>query len=142
LAIVSSSKFKLHSEQSRLLLEQGFSIGKSSVHRYGSKLEEQMESIAETTEAAKYLIESIPDDEGSVNEAVLRLATPAPMMMTGRDEGMCQSSKVASGAESRDARHEEGRSRKVGERRREIKKAAWWPLEVINRRLVARFTQA
>jgi hypothetical protein len=57
------------------LEEKGYKISKSSVHRYGSKLQEQMESIAQTTEAAKYLIESIPDDEGSVNEALLRLAT-------------------------------------------------------------------
>jgi Protein of unknown function (DUF3486) len=69
------SAFSGYESLAAWLETQGFKISKSSVHRYGSKLEEQMESIAQTTEAAKYLIESIPDDEGSVNEALLRLAT-------------------------------------------------------------------
>ena len=55
------------------LSENGFKIGKSSVHRYGSKLEEKFEAIAASTQAAKSLVEAAPDDDGSVNEAVLRL---------------------------------------------------------------------
>lgn len=53
--------------------ENGFKIGKSSVHRYGSKLEEKFEAIAASTQAAKSLIAASPDDDSSVNEAVLRL---------------------------------------------------------------------
>lgn len=55
------------------LLEQGFEIGKSSLHRYGTQFESRLENLKLATEQARAIVDASPDDEGAVNEALLRL---------------------------------------------------------------------
>ncbi|HAF44670.1 MAG TPA: terminase [Gallionellaceae bacterium] len=60
------------------LLEQelagrGFVIGKSSINRYGQEFEQRMRALKLATEQAKAISESVPDDEGSMNDALIRL---------------------------------------------------------------------
>lgn len=52
---------------------KGFSIGKSSLHRYGSVLEERMNALKVATEQAKALVEASPDDAGDMGAALIRL---------------------------------------------------------------------
>jgi uncharacterized protein YlzI (FlbEa/FlbD family) len=47
---------------------------RASIHRYGSKLQKNLEAIRASTEAAKALAAGSPDDEGDLNEATTRLA--------------------------------------------------------------------
>ncbi len=54
--------------------EQGYSISKSSIHRYSKKFQKEHQAISIATEQAKVLAETIPDDEGAMAEALTRVA--------------------------------------------------------------------
>jgi hypothetical protein len=55
------------------LAEQGFHIGKSTVHRYGQKLERKLDAIRASTEAARSIAEAAPDDADLRSAAVMSL---------------------------------------------------------------------
>lgn len=55
------------------LLEKGYEISKSALHRYGQKYEEQLFALREAVEQARGLVEVCGDDEGSLPEAVTML---------------------------------------------------------------------
>lgn len=59
----------LEAELARL----GYSIGKSSIHRYGKKLEARLAAIKASTEAARAIAEAAPDDADLRSEAVIAL---------------------------------------------------------------------
>lgn len=52
---------------------RGYDIGKSSVHRYGSNLERKLAAIKASTEAARIIAESAPDDAGDLSGAVMSM---------------------------------------------------------------------
>lgn len=52
---------------------RGFAIGKSSIHRYGSAFEQKLSMLKLASEQAKAIVTAAPDDEGAVNEALMRL---------------------------------------------------------------------
>lgn len=66
--------FRGYEQLEAWLEQQGFEVGKSSIHRYGSRLEERLNSLKAATDQAKALVAASPDDEGAMNEAVIRLA--------------------------------------------------------------------
>lgn len=55
------------------LKKQGADVSKSSLHRYGSKFEERMAQLKVSTEQARAVVSASPDDEGAMNEALIRL---------------------------------------------------------------------
>lgn len=55
------------------LKKRGHTIGKSSIHRYGVNLEKKLQAIKASTEAAKIIAESAPDDAGQLSGAVMSL---------------------------------------------------------------------
>ena len=55
------------------LKSRGYSIGKSSIHRYGQKIERRMAAIKASTEAARILTEGAADDQDARSEAVIAL---------------------------------------------------------------------
>jgi len=55
------------------LQEQGFEIGKSSLHRYGQKFEDKLAALKIATDQARAVVNASPDDEGAMNEALMRL---------------------------------------------------------------------
>lgn len=55
------------------LAEKGFEIKKSSIHRYGQKLERKLEAIRASTEAARSIAEAAPDDADLRSAAVMSL---------------------------------------------------------------------
>lgn len=55
------------------LAERGCTIGKSSLHRYGQQFEQRLRAVKLATEQARAISESIPDDAGAMNDALLRL---------------------------------------------------------------------
>lgn len=65
--------FRGYEELETWLRELNYSIGKSSIHRYGSKLEERMDQLKRSTDQAKALVAASPDDAGDTSQAVLRL---------------------------------------------------------------------
>ncbi len=58
---------------SEALKEKGFSISKSSIHRYGKEFEASLAAVKLATEQAKAIAECSPDDAGNMNEALMRL---------------------------------------------------------------------
>lgn len=55
------------------LAEQGFQIGKSTVGRYGQKLERKLDAIRASTEAARSIADAAPDDADLRSAAVMSL---------------------------------------------------------------------
>jgi len=55
------------------LKERGFQIGKSSIHRYGQKLERKLAAIKASTQAATAIAEAAPDDADLRSAAVISL---------------------------------------------------------------------
>lgn len=51
----------------------GFEIGKSSIHRYGTKLDQRMAELKSATEQAKALVQASPDESADMSEALMRL---------------------------------------------------------------------
>jgi hypothetical protein len=55
------------------LKAQGHQVGKSSLQRYGSVLEKRLATLKVATDQAKAIVQASPDDEGAMNEALIRL---------------------------------------------------------------------
>lgn len=51
----------------------GHDIGKSSIHRYGQKLEQKLSAIKASTQAAIAIAEAAPDDADLLNQAVMQM---------------------------------------------------------------------
>ncbi|WP_027360880.1 DUF3486 family protein [Desulforegula conservatrix] len=55
------------------LKERGYQISKSAIHRYGQNFEKRLAAVRLSTEQAKAIVDASPDDEGAVNDALMRL---------------------------------------------------------------------
>lgn len=55
------------------LREQGFEISRSAIHRFGQEFQAKCEAIKIATEQAKAIVATVGDDEGNMNEALIRL---------------------------------------------------------------------
>lgn len=62
-----------YEEISAKLAELGYSVSKSSVHRYGQKLEQKLSAVQASTQAALMIAEAAPDDSDVRSAAVLSL---------------------------------------------------------------------
>ena len=60
-------------EIAELLAERGYSVSKSSVHRYGQKLEQKLAAVQASTQAAIMISEAAPDDADQRSAAVMSL---------------------------------------------------------------------
>lgn len=68
-----SSNFAGYTALEAELKERGFSIGKSSIQRYGSDLERRLAAIKASTQAAKIIADGAPDDAGQLSGAVMAM---------------------------------------------------------------------
>lgn len=55
------------------LASRGFSISKSALHRYGQDFESKLSALKMASEQARAVVAAAPDEEGAVNEALMRL---------------------------------------------------------------------
>jgi len=55
------------------LAERGFVIGKSSINRYGQEFERRLHAVKLATEQAKAISEGSQDDEGAMNDALIKM---------------------------------------------------------------------
>jgi hypothetical protein len=67
---LSAQGFAQYQQLEELLREKGFSVSKSSIHRYGQKLERRLAAIRASTEAAKLISEASPDEMDARSEAL------------------------------------------------------------------------
>lgn len=77
------------------LKARGHTIGKSSLHRYGSAFEQKLASLKMASEQAKAVVTAAPDEEGAVNEALMRLVQEHLFNMLMADGGKMDLPKVA-----------------------------------------------
>jgi hypothetical protein len=70
LADGSFSNYTLLTEE---LKGRGYDLSRSSVHRYGSKLEKTMELARATVEKAKAVVQASPDEDDAMTAAIMRL---------------------------------------------------------------------
>ena len=62
-----------YEEIATILQERGYNVSKSSVHRYGQKLERRLAAIKASTEAAKLLADNVDDAENHLSGSVISL---------------------------------------------------------------------
>lgn len=62
-----------YEEIAELLAERGYNVSKSSVHRYGQKLEQKLAAVQASTQAAIMISEAAPDDADQRSAAVMSL---------------------------------------------------------------------
>ncbi|NBF12863.1 DUF3486 family protein [Pseudomonas sp. Fl4BN1] len=55
------------------LSARGFSISRSSLQRYGQDFESKLSALKMASEQARAVVAAAPDEEGAVNEALMRL---------------------------------------------------------------------
>jgi hypothetical protein len=69
-----SNSFSGYVALAEWLAEQGYTISKSALHRYGQQFEARMAALKLATAQAKAIAEAVADDEGAMGEALTRLA--------------------------------------------------------------------
>lgn len=62
-----------YEEIANILQERGYNVSKSSVHRYGQKVEQKLAAVQASTQAAIMIAEAAPDDSDMRSSAVLSL---------------------------------------------------------------------
>lgn len=67
------SNFSDYQALEKALQEKGFSIGKSSLQRYGSDFEERLAAVRMATEQAKALVDGVEDDGDALSNGLIRL---------------------------------------------------------------------
>lgn len=77
------------------LAARGYAIGKSSLNRYGQDFEGKLAALKLSSEQARAVVQAAPDDEGSVNEALMRLVQDHLFKLLMTAEGKFDLPKVA-----------------------------------------------
>lgn len=67
------NNFSDYESLSEELAERGYRISRSSLHRYGQGFEDKLAALRLASEQARAIVTTAPDDEGTVNEALLRM---------------------------------------------------------------------
>ncbi|MEO1902620.1 MAG: DUF3486 family protein [Alcanivorax sp.] len=68
-----SRGFSGYSELETICRDRGIDISSSALHRYGSDFSERLDRLKMVTEQARAIVAEAPDDEGAINEALMRL---------------------------------------------------------------------
>lgn len=77
------------------LSARGYAISKSSLHRYGQQFEARLSALKMASEQARAVVAAAPDEEGAVNEALMRLVQEHLFKLLMSDEGEFDLPKVA-----------------------------------------------
>ncbi len=70
---LAAGNFSGYEQLETLLADKGFTIGKSSIHRYGQRLEQKLAAVKASTEAARAIAEAAPDDADLRSAAAMSL---------------------------------------------------------------------
>ncbi|MCP1606447.1 DUF3486 family protein [Pseudomonas citronellolis] len=92
---LAENNFSDYEVLSTELTARGFSISKSALHRYGQNFEERLAALRQSSEQAKAVVTAAPDDEGAVNEALMRLVQDHLFKLLMASEGKLDLPKVA-----------------------------------------------
>ncbi|AMO73836.1 DUF3486 family protein [Pseudomonas citronellolis] len=92
---LAENNFSDYEALSAELTARGFSISKSALHRYGQTFEDRLAALRQSSEQAKAVVTAAPDDEGAVNEALMRLVQDHLFKLLMASEGKLDLPKVA-----------------------------------------------
>lgn len=70
---LADNQFGEYEALSAMLDEKGFAISKSSLHRYGTKLERRLAAIKASTEAAAAIAAATPDEADNRSSAIISM---------------------------------------------------------------------
>lgn len=70
---LAAGGFKDYAALSAWLKTMGWQLSKSAIHRYGQGFAEKLSTLKLVTEQAKAVVDTAPDKEGAVNDALVRL---------------------------------------------------------------------
>lgn len=77
------------------LTARGYAISKSALHRYGQNFEERLSALKIASEQARAVVAAAPDEEGAVNEALMRLVQEHLFKLLMTDGNQIDLPKVA-----------------------------------------------
>lgn len=85
---LAENNFSDYEALSTELAAQGYAISKSALHRYGQDFESKLSALKMASEQAKAVVLAAPDEEGAVNEALMRLVQEHlfKLLMTDGDQ--------------------------------------------------------
>lgn len=92
---LAENNFSDYEALSAELAGRGFAISKSALHRYGQNFEERLSALRMASEQARAVVAAAPDEEGAVNEALMRLVQEHLFKLLMSDEGKIDLPKVA-----------------------------------------------
>lgn len=92
---LADNNFSEYESLSAELAERGFAISKSALNRYGQEFEQRLASLKMASEQAKAVVLAAPDEEGAVNEALMRLVQEHLFNLLMTEEGKIDLPKVA-----------------------------------------------
>lgn len=70
---LAENNFSEYQALSDELKARGYDISKSALNRYGQNFEDRLAALKMASEQAKAIVEASPDDEGAVNDSLMRL---------------------------------------------------------------------
>jgi len=89
------NNFSRYETLSAALAERGHSIGKSALHSYGQGFEDRLSALKMASEQARAVVAAAPDEEGAVNEALMRLVQEHLFKLLMSEGGQFDLPKVA-----------------------------------------------
>ena len=67
------SNFSGYERLASELAKRGYTISKTALHNYGQEFEDRLQAVKLSTEQARAVVASSPDEDGAVNDALMRL---------------------------------------------------------------------
>ncbi|WP_271103396.1 DUF3486 family protein [Pseudomonas tohonis] len=93
--VLVENNFSGYEALSAELADRGYSIGKSALHAYGQTFEDRLSRLRMASEQAKAVVTAAPDEEGAVNEALMRLVQEQLFNLLMAADGKVDLPKVA-----------------------------------------------
>lgn len=92
---LAENNFSDYELLSEALKDRGYAISKSALHRYGQAFEARLSALKLASEQARAVVTAAPDEEGAVNEALMRLVQEHLFKLLMAEDGNFDLPKVA-----------------------------------------------
>lgn len=92
---LAENNFSDYEALSQELSDRGFAISRSALQRYGQNFEDRLSALRVASEQARAVVAAAPDEEGAVNEALMRLVQEHLFKLLMSEGGKIDLPKVA-----------------------------------------------
>jgi len=94
-AALIDNNFSGYQQLEEELAARGFKVSKSALGRYGQEFEDRLSALRMSSEQARAVVQAAPDEEGAVNEALMRLVQDHLFKLLMAEGGKVDLPKVA-----------------------------------------------